>query len=113
MSRFAVSAGLTPGRRLELRLRLLVNARDHHGSSRAGDFAPLVESSAAELRVVHPGAFTLLLRATRGEISARHDWFENFDLPLERERGLPDADTHLCVGEATLDLAGGDWAGLR
>lgn len=109
---FRCAAGLKPGRRLELRLRLLVNARDHHGSSRAGDFEPLVESSVDELQVVHPGAFTLHLRPAGGEVSPRHDWFENFDLPLERERGLPDADAHLCVGEATFDLAGGNWAGL-
>ena len=109
---FRCVSGLKPGRRPGLRLRLLVDSRDHHGSSRAGDFAPVVESSAAELRVVHPNSFTLHLRAAGGTISPRHQWFENFDLPLERERGLPDSDTHLFVGEATLDLAGGKWVGL-
>ncbi len=109
---FRCVSRLKPGRRPGLRLRLLVDSRDHHGSSRAGDFAPVVESSAAELRVVHPNSFTLHLRAAGGTISPRHQWFENFDLPLERERGLPDSDTHLFVGEATLDLAGGKWVGL-
>lgn len=109
---FRCVAGLNPARRLALRLTLLVNARDHHGSSRGEDFAPQIESSAAQLQVLQPGTFTLHLRAAGGSIAVRHDWYQHFDLPLERERGLPDADNHLCVGEATLDLADGAWVGL-
>lgn len=109
---FRLVSRIEPGRRPALRLRLLVNARDHHGNSRAGDFAPIIESTADGIRIALPGRFDLNLGAAGGGISARHDWFENFDLPLERERGLPDADTHLCAGEATLDLTSGEWIGV-
>jgi 4-alpha-glucanotransferase len=39
-------------------------------------------------------------------------WYESFDLPRERERGLEDRDNHLCVGVATIRLREGAWVGL-
>ena len=104
--------GPSAGRDLRLRVTLLVNARDHHGSSRPWDFNPVIEGEAEELRVRHRGRFTLYLKARGGAIASRHDWFDNFDLPLERERGLPDRDSHLCVGVADLDLSQGEWVGV-
>ncbi|HRD91825.1 MAG TPA: amylo-alpha-1,6-glucosidase [Accumulibacter sp.] len=105
-------SGKTAQRKLTLQVALLVNARDHHGSSRPGDFEPLIEADDRQLGIRHPNWFTLYLKAAGGSIAARHDWCEHFDLPLERERGLPDRDNHLCVGEATLDLSGGEWVGV-
>lgn len=107
-----LSGTLAADRELALQVALLVNARDHHGSSRPGDFDPVIEAEPAHLQVRHPKWFTLHLKAGGGTVAARHDWFEHFDLPLERERGLPDRDNHLCVGEATLDLRGGGWVGV-
>jgi 4-alpha-glucanotransferase len=45
-------------------------------------------------------------------LSPRHDWIENFALPLEHERGLPDRDSHLAVAEARLELLPDVWVGL-
>jgi len=56
--------------------------------------------------------FTLTLRACGGVISPVRQWIENFDLPVERERGLSDRDNHLQVGEALLELAPGRWVGI-
>ena len=96
----------------KLQVRLLVNARDHHGSARAWDFSPIIEGSGAAMRVRHPDWFTLHLQARGGGLHATHHWIENFDLPLERERRLPHQDNHLCVGEATLEMAPGKWCGV-
>ncbi|HXV07768.1 MAG TPA: amylo-alpha-1,6-glucosidase [Burkholderiales bacterium] len=107
-----------PQRPPELRVKLLVNARDFHGTARPWDFNPVIESSGgsegsgSELRVVHPNWFSAVLKVRGGGIATRHDWYENFDLALERDRGLPDRDCHLCVGEAQLILHPGQWVGV-
>ena len=95
-----------------LRVKLLVNARDFHGAARPWEFNPVIEGSGTDLRVIHPNWFTLYLKARGGAISTRHEWYENFDLSAERERGLSDRDSHLCVGEAELTLHPGEWVGL-
>jgi len=107
-----VNGTVKPDRPLRLRIALLVNARDHHGSGQPHDFAPTIETAAGELRVCHPDRFTLRVKARGGEIMARGDWYDNFDLPLERERGLPDRDSHFLAGEATLELSADAWTGV-
>lgn len=95
-----------------LRVRLLVNARDHHGTARPWSFNPVIENEGGWVRVRQPHGFALHLGVRGGSLETRHDWHENFDLPVERERGLDDRDHHLCVAEATLRLAGEDWVGI-
>ena len=72
----------------------------------------MIEADGAHMRVAHPNWFTLHLKSRGGAIASRHDWYENFDLPVERERGLGDRDCHLCVGEAQLDLHPDEWVGV-
>src|SRR5579875_2226943 len=69
----------------ELRVALLANGRDHHGESRACEFTPEITAEGATLRVAVPGRFTLSLRASGGAIAAASEWYDNFDLPIERE----------------------------
>jgi len=95
-----------------LRVRFLVNARDHHGSARPWDFNPLIEQDGRRLIVTHPNWFRLYLKLPTGELRSDHTWIERFDLPVERERGLDATDNHLCVGEALLDLLPGEWVGF-
>jgi len=98
-------------RKISLRVRLMVNDRDHHGQTAAGQFAPVLKSEEGSLRVCRPD-FALTLRAPRGIITPAQQWIENFDLPVERDRGLTDWDNHLQVGEARLDLVPGEWVGI-
>jgi len=106
-----VSGTLSDTRPLTLRIALLVNARDHHDSGRSA-FQPAIEYEAAELRLRHPNWFTLFVKVLGGGITPRGEWYHNFDLALERERGLPDRDSHFLAGEATLALAPGEWVGV-
>lgn len=99
-------------RDLQLRVRLLVNARDHHGNMTPGGFRPQVPTVGEQLQVICPDQFTLRFHAAGGAFQTEWDWIENFDLPLERERGLPDRDAHLCVGHALLTLRPGQWVGI-
>jgi 4-alpha-glucanotransferase len=95
-----------------LRVKLLVNARDFHGAAQPGEFGSVVEGSGPELRVLQPNGIALYVNARGGTIATRHEWYENLDLSVERERGLPNRDSHLCVGEAELTLHPGDWVGV-
>jgi predicted glycogen debranching enzyme len=96
----------------ELRVALLANARDHHGETWPAGFAPDISAADAALCVAVPGRFTLSIRASAGTITPASDWYENFDLPLERERGLPARDSHLHVGDLRVPLRPGEWAGF-
>jgi len=104
--------------RLALRIRLLINARDHHGNAEPRRFNPVIEPAGAEgLRVRNPlgsgsAPYTLRFTARGGVIQPDYAWHENFDLPAEQERGLPFRDHHLCVGECRLPLSPGEWSGL-
>jgi len=95
-----------------LRVRFMVNARDHHGSARPWDFNPVIEQDGQRLIVTHPNWFRLHLKIPAGLLRSDHTWIENLDLPLERERGLDPPDNHLCVGEALFDLLPGEWVGF-
>ncbi len=112
-----VAFQLLPGtlareRALALEITLLVNARDHHVNAQPWDFNPVIESQHSELCVSHPNWFSLYLKVRGGGIETDHAWYENFDLAAERERGLPERDSHLCVGRARLQLDAGEWVGI-
>ena len=94
-----------------LHVTLLANNRDHHGSMQAGGFAPEIRVQDDSLRVTD-AALSLTIRAPGGTLVAKRDWYRDFDLPVERERGLDATDNHLCVGEATLPLVAGQWCGI-
>lgn len=98
--------------RPRLRVRLLVNARNHHGNARRGEANPVIEGGGHQLQVRWPDGPTLHLQAHGGPIAGDHTWYENFELALERERGLPSRDANLCAGQALLALDGGHWVGV-
>lgn len=102
----------TAAQPLDLRVRLLVNARDHHSNMAPGGFTPQVGMVGERLEVVCHDHFTLRLQTAAGRLQAAWDWIEDFDLPLERERGLPERDAHLWIGDALLTLQPGQWSGV-
>jgi 4-alpha-glucanotransferase len=95
-----------------LRVALLANNRDHHGSTPVGAFDPEIRLDGESIVVSDAGLFSLTIRAPDGKIAGKRDWYRNFDLFIEAERGLPSEDNHLCVGEATLPLIPGEWRGI-
>jgi predicted glycogen debranching enzyme len=95
-----------------LRVTLLANNRDHHGTMPVGGFDPELRVDGDSLAVTDAGLFSLTIRAPGGNIVAERDWYRDFDLPMEAERGLPSNDNHLCIGEVTLPLVAGEWRGI-
>lgn len=97
---------------VRLRIRLLANARDHHAGAEVGEFSPAITGAGGRLAVDFPGWFALHFLTDGGTVEPQTTWIANFDLPAERERGLPDRDNHLCVGEALLQLQPDEWVGI-
>jgi len=100
-----------PSRSLSLHVRLMINDRDHHGQTAAGEFDPQLDCESAGLRVSLRNA-TLRFHGCGGAVRPARQWIENFELPVERQRGLSDRDNHLQVGEARLELLPGRWVGI-
>ena len=94
-----------------LGVTLLANGRDHHGETWPPGFNPEISAEGARLTVNVPGRFVLHIAGTGGQIEPRADWYENFELPVERERGLGDHDAHRHVADAFAPLEPGGWVG--
>jgi len=91
---------------------LLANGRDHHGDTWPDGFRPDIATDGTTLMVTAPGRFALTVAVAGGTAEARRDWYWDFALPVERERGLGDRDAHLHVGDLSLVLEPGKWAGF-
>ena len=92
-----------------LHLRVLVDYRDYHATTHGDgwrmDIAPIDHG----LRVIaFEGARPLLLLADRGEARIAHTWYQSFELPRERERGLDAVEDHLHAATFQASLEPGD-----
>ena len=94
--RYALARGSGP---VALRIKTLVNYRDHHGSTRGNGWQMRVTAEDRGLTVVaYDGAVPFHLRSEGGRCETAHDWHWGFDLAVERARGLEDHEDHLHVG---------------
>jgi predicted glycogen debranching enzyme len=89
-----------------LTLKALVNSRDHHSRTLAGGNSMTIEPLPAGLRVRPQGgaAPPFYLLSGEAQVTALHDWYQNFYLAVEAYRGLEHAEDHLMAGifQATL-----------
>jgi 4-alpha-glucanotransferase len=98
---------------VRLTVRLLANAERLSRRRQAVGFQPDDRRARTRnSRSCIPTGSRCHLKARGGNIASRHDWFENFDLRRSASAVLSDRDSHLCVGEATLDLLPGEWVGI-
>ena len=103
----------SPGSPLpRLRLDLLASARDHHGAMQVDGFTARLQGAGADLEVEVPELYRLHLHACGGSIAAAAVWYENFELTVEQERGLPAHDNQLRVAQAMIELEAGRWTGI-
>lgn len=100
------------GRAVHLRVRLLIDVRDHHGQMNNCEL-PRVTQSRCGLDVELATGATLHFCSHYGTAERAGFRVEDFDLPAERARGLPDVDHHWCVGTMSFPLHHGDWFGLN
>lgn len=91
---------------LQLTLQALVNYRDYHGSTQGNGWQMSAEPIEQGIRVTaYPEAIPLYLLSDRANAVPSHNWYYNFDLAAERDRGLSDREDHLHAAtfEATLN----------
>jgi predicted glycogen debranching enzyme len=90
---------------LKLTLKALVNYRDYHSSTHASDWRMSIEPVEHGLRVVaFGGATPFYLLSNIAGAEAAHEWYRNFDLAVERYRGLDNREDHLHAGTFTAQL---------
>jgi predicted glycogen debranching enzyme len=92
-----------------LRLQVLVNHRDYHAVTRAGDWRMDVTAVPAGVRVTpFAGAPPILALAADATARPEHDWYRDFHLLREAERGLDHLDDalHAVSFETTLAPGG-------
>jgi predicted glycogen debranching enzyme len=105
--RYRVLRALGPVR---FSLRAIVDGRDHNGITRAGDL-PLIASREGTVVVTYPSSgVAVVLRTDRGTTATAGEWFRDFDLIRERERGLPDREDHVHAADIVFSLVAGEEA---
>ena len=82
-----------------LAVKVLVNYRDYHATTRGPGWQMRVERIPAGLRVTaFDGSRPFVILSEEAEAEPVHAWHVGFDLGAERERGLDSHDDHLAVG---------------
>jgi predicted glycogen debranching enzyme len=83
----------------DLEIKVLVNCRDVHTTTRADAWNTVVTPVAHGLRVtVRDGAVPVYLLSDVAQAQGRSEWYRNYDLAVERERGLDSREDHLLAG---------------
>ena len=85
--------------RADLDLKALVNYRDYHANTHAGGWQMKIDAAEGGCRVQAFGdAAPFFLRSVAARYEAAHEWCVNYDLAVERDRGLDNKDDHLHAG---------------
>ena len=81
---------------LELEGKILVTYRDLHATTHANGWQMQISSVEKGIRVFpFDGATPFYLRSDLAELEPRNEWYRDFFLPVERERGLDDHEDRL------------------
>ncbi len=92
-----------------LTLKALVNYRDFHDTTKADSWKFECEKLKHGRKfVAFEGATPFYLLSPTATFRDSHVWVHNFNLKLERNRGLADLEDHLHVGNFTVELTEGD-----
>ncbi|HEY1655385.1 MAG TPA: amylo-alpha-1,6-glucosidase [Candidatus Tumulicola sp.] len=94
---------------LELSLRALVNYRDFHGNTHAGDWeVGVTKERSRALRIsTGPDARPFWVVADAGDVTVENVWYRDFILADETARGLDDRDDNLAAGTFVASLQPG------
>lgn len=92
----------------DLEVSVLVNYRDIHANTHAAEWKTSVTTVSGGLCVAaRDGAIPLYLLSDVAQAEARSDWYRNYYLPEEHERGLDDREDHVLAGVFHASLAPG------
>jgi predicted glycogen debranching enzyme len=81
---------------LEIEIKALVNYRDFHSATHAGDWHMKIAPVENGLLILaFDGAVPFYLKSAQASCEPRHEWYRDCFWPLEKERGLDDREDHL------------------
>jgi predicted glycogen debranching enzyme len=96
---------------IEMELKALVNHRDFHASTHAGDWhMKIAPVDHGVMVLAFDGATPFYLKSTRASCEPHHEWYRDCFLALERERGLDDREDHLFAALFRCKLDAGESA---
>jgi len=94
---------------IDMEIRALVNYRDFHAATHAGDWQMKVEPHGAGVRILaFDGATPFYLLSAEAKFEPHHEWHRDCFLPLESYRGLDDHEDHLFAAAANVKLGVGE-----
>jgi len=103
---YTLVRGNTP---VEIEGKILVTYRDFHSTMHANGRQMQITSVEKGLRVsAFEGATPFYLRSAAATFEPRHEWYRDFFLPSERDRGLDDHEDRLVAGVFRRRLAVGE-----
>jgi glycogen debranching enzyme len=93
---------------IELTIRAIVNNRDHHAHTRAGDWQARIESVAHGLQITAgKDAVPFYVLSDRASATPQHQWLTGYYLNIEDYRGQEAIDDNLHAGLFTATLQPG------
>jgi predicted glycogen debranching enzyme len=93
----------------ELELKALVNYRDFHGATHAGDWRMKIEAIEKGAKITaFEGATPFSVECAGASCELHHDWCRDCFFPVEKERGLDDREDHLFAARFRVPLHVGE-----
>ena len=87
---------LRGGRPVELEVKAFVNYRDFHSNTHAGDWRMKIDAVKNGVQITaFDGAKPFYLLSAEATSEAKHEWYRDCFLPMEKYRGLDDREDHL------------------
>jgi len=94
---------------IEIEGKVLVNYRDFHATTQSKGWQMRIESVKSGLSVVaHEDATPFYLQSSEAKFQPHHEWYCDYFLPAERERGLDDHEDRLFGGQFHFPLVVGE-----
>jgi predicted glycogen debranching enzyme len=94
---------------LSLDLKVLVNYRDFHATTHAGDWRMRIDPIENGVVVTaFDGALPFYLKCANASCEIHSEWYRNSFFPAEQERGLDDREDHLFAASFNAELPVGE-----
>jgi predicted glycogen debranching enzyme len=94
---------------LEIELKALVNYRDFHGATHAGEWRMKIDAVENGARIAaFDGATPVYVKCAGANCELNHEWYRDCFFAVERERGLDDREDHLFAARFRINLKAGD-----
>jgi len=89
--------------------KALVNYRDFHSSTHAGDWRMRIEPAQHGVRILpYDGAVPFYLQCVDALVEPQHIWYRDCFFKVEHDRGLDDREDHLFAAQFSAELKSGD-----